>query len=396
MVLVAVVMVGEVVATVQSLRTTPELSVIPLVPAVVHLSLPLPRLDWPSSGEAAVDVPGIGSLGSVGGSQPQPIASLTKMMTALVVQHDHPLAPGQDGPQVPVTQQDVDTYQSYVAQQNSAVAVSAGEQLSEKQALEALLVGSADNFALILARWDAGGERAFVSRMNAFAQAWGLSSTYYADSSGLSSATVSDAEDQLEVGERLLADPVLASIVAMPQVQIPVAGVVRNTNYVVGTDGIVGVKTGNTTQAGGCYVFAARLVRPGGVVSVVGAILGQGVDSPPDVTLPAAVKAGLDLLASVKSSLATATAWPLGRAVAVVRVPWGPPVPVRLARPVLFEGWGAQTVSLSFSPQPVGRTVAAHQVVGRLSAAMGHQSRQEVVRSQSEIAPPFSWRLSRL
>jgi hypothetical protein len=63
----------------------------------------------------------------------------------------------------------------------SLVPVNAGERISERQALEALLLPSADNMAWILARWDAGRQARFVARMNATARALGMTATRYTD-----------------------------------------------------------------------------------------------------------------------------------------------------------------------------------------------------------------------
>ena len=78
--------------------------------------------------------------------------------------------------------------------------VAAGEAISERHALEALLLPSADNMAWILARWDAGSQDAFVARMNAAARRLGMTGTRYTDASGLDSSTVSTTADQVRFG----------------------------------------------------------------------------------------------------------------------------------------------------------------------------------------------------
>src|SRR6266487_1044764 len=83
---------------------------------------------------------------------------------------------------------------------DSLVPVAAGERISERQALVALLLSSADNMAWILARWDAGSEGAFVARMNSTASRLGMTSTRYTDPSGLARTTVSTAADQVRLG----------------------------------------------------------------------------------------------------------------------------------------------------------------------------------------------------
>src|SRR5205814_7710540 len=127
----------------------------------------------------------------------------------------------------------------------SIVPIVAGEELTELQALQALLLPSANNVAAVLARWDAGSEARFVARMNATAQSLGMSHTRYTDPSGFDDATVSTAADQVRLIDRAMRVPVFAGIVATPSATLPVAGTVHNTNTLLGHDGFVGVKTGS-------------------------------------------------------------------------------------------------------------------------------------------------------
>src|SRR5580693_4714589 len=87
------------------------------------------RMPWPSSGSAAVEVVGVGSLGSYHGTTPRPLASVTKLMTALVVLKTHPLRAGLDGPTIPISAADVGVYRADLASDQSVLQVSAGEQL---------------------------------------------------------------------------------------------------------------------------------------------------------------------------------------------------------------------------------------------------------------------------
>src|SRR5215831_15686379 len=87
-------------------------------------------------------------------------------MTAYLVLSDHPLPAGGPGPAITVTAADVTAYDSDQRQGQSVVRVVAGEKLTERQALEAMLIPSGNNIAALLARWDAGPDRAFVAKMN--------------------------------------------------------------------------------------------------------------------------------------------------------------------------------------------------------------------------------------
>jgi D-alanyl-D-alanine carboxypeptidase (penicillin-binding protein 5/6) len=270
-----VVVVVTAAAVYQLLRTVPPLRVSSLLPAQLRLAGRPPRLPWPARGSAAVEILGVGRLGSLRGNEVTPLASLTKLMTALVILEKHPLRPGMPGPLIPISAADAAAYTAALGSGQSVVAVRAGERLSERAALEGLLVGSANNLAPILARWDAGSSAAFVAGMNRKAAALGLVHTHFVDPSGLAPGNTGTAEDMTRLGAEALANRTIAQIVRLAQVTLPVAGVVFNYDSAVGHHGIVGIKTGSSIAAGGNFVFAARRSVDGRTVTVVGAILKQ-------------------------------------------------------------------------------------------------------------------------
>jgi D-alanyl-D-alanine carboxypeptidase (penicillin-binding protein 5/6) len=196
-------------------------------------------------------------------------------MTAYLVLRDHPLRPGEQGPTITLTDADVADTDRRRGQQESVVSIAAGEQLTERQALQALLLPSANNIAAVLARWDAGSADRFVVRMNATARSLGMTHTRYTDPSGYDDATVSTAADQMRIVDRAMRLPVFASIVATPSATLPVAGTVHNTNTLLGHDGFVGVKTGSTAAAGGCFAFRAISRIDGKRTTITGVVLGQ-------------------------------------------------------------------------------------------------------------------------
>ncbi len=143
-----------------------------------------PSLPWPSTGQAAIAIPAIGYAEQSGPEDPVPIASLTKLTTAVLILHDHPIAPGTDGPSITVTPADAAEYAAELHQDESTIEIQAGEVLTERQMLEALLLVSANDIAYSLAIWDAGTESAFVSKMNALAASLGATSSHFVDASG--------------------------------------------------------------------------------------------------------------------------------------------------------------------------------------------------------------------
>jgi serine-type D-Ala-D-Ala carboxypeptidase (penicillin-binding protein 5/6) len=235
----------------------------------------VPGIVWPTAGQAAFVESGRSQIHAGPNQHPAAIASVAKVMTAYLVLRDHPLRLGQDGPTITLTDADVEDAERRRARDESIVAVAPGEELTEREALEALLLPSANNIAAVLARWDAGSEGRFVERMNGTARSLGMTRTRYTDPSGYDDATVSTAADQVRIVERAMRVPAFARIVATASATLPVAGTVRNTDTLLGHNGFVGVKTGSDDAAGGCFAFrAVRWIR-GRRTTITGVVLGQ-------------------------------------------------------------------------------------------------------------------------
>ena len=235
----------------------------------------LPSTVWPAYGQAAFVQGGQSQVQAGPNQHAAAIASVAKVMTAYLVLRDHPLQVGQDGPTITLTDGDVADTDRRRGHEESVVSIAAGEQLTELQALQALLLPSANNIAGVLAGWDAGSADRFVARMNAASRSLGMTHTRYTDPSGYDDATVSTAADQVRIVERAMRLPVFASIVATASATLPVAGTVHNTNTLLGHNGFVGVKTGSDDAAGSCFAFRAIRWIDGKRTTITGIVLGQ-------------------------------------------------------------------------------------------------------------------------
>jgi len=231
--------------------------------------------DWPEFGSSAIGAVGFpGVLGSSGSTESVPIASVTKTVTALVVLDAKPLGAGDDGPDITFTDADVAIYYDVIAENGSVAPVVAGMVLSERQALEAMLLPSANNYALSLAVWAYGSHDAYLAAAKSWLAKNGLDDTAVADTSGLSTASTSTPADLVTIGKLAIANPALASIVAEPSARLPVIGAVTNTNKLLGRYGIDGIKTGTTHQAGACLLFSTDLKVGDRTVTLIGVVLG--------------------------------------------------------------------------------------------------------------------------
>ena len=214
--------------------------------------------------------------------KPVPIASVAKVMTAYVVLKHFPLHDGDDGPRFVVSQDDAVDTEARRRDGQSVVAVRAGEQLTERDALMAILLPSANNVALLVARQVSGSVDAFVAEMNRTARALGMAHTTYTDPSGYDDGTVSTALDQLRLAQVVAKDRTLTTMMATRAYWLPVAGQVNNTNRLLGHDGFVGMKTGSDNAAGGCFMFRTH--------TLIGVVLGQRGDNLIDAGLSAAMQ----------------------------------------------------------------------------------------------------------
>jgi D-alanyl-D-alanine carboxypeptidase (penicillin-binding protein 5/6) len=221
---------------------------------------------WPLVGQGAY-VLGDGKPAASPREKPVPIASLAKVMTAYLLLKHYPLRAGDSGRPFVVDESDVEDTEARRREGQSIVDVRAGEELTERDALMAILLPSANNVAVLVARQVDGSVDSFVAEMNRTAHALGMSHTTYTDPSGYDPDTISTALDQLRLARLVADDETLAEVMATRSYWLPVAGVVTNTNTLLGRDGFVGMKTGSDAAAGGCFMF-----RSG---SVIGVVLGQ-------------------------------------------------------------------------------------------------------------------------
>jgi serine-type D-Ala-D-Ala carboxypeptidase (penicillin-binding protein 5/6) len=393
--ILGVLLVLFVVAVAQVLRGAPDPEFTITFPASSPLGEPRqPRL--PEDGASIVAATGLGVIGSAGSTEPRPIASITKMMTAHVILKDHPLNPGETGPIVELTTADEERWLEMVAQDQSSLPVYAGQRLTQLQLLQGLLVPSANNYSEILAAWDAGSVAAFVDKMNAEADALGMKDSTYTDTSGFSPGTVSTAADQLILARAAMQDPVFASIVRQEEITIPGVGTVSSVNSLLGVDGIVGIKTGFTEQAGGNLAFAAIRDIAGQQVDLYGVILGQGdgIDGfeSRQEAFAATQTVIHDLDAGLEYRLVISNRQPM----ATVTTDWGDEVDLVITEDVELLTWPGVTMQTTVQVEDISPGKSAGDQVGWVNVIIGEQGRRlPLVLATDLKGPGIFWRLTR-
>ncbi|WP_423197359.1 MULTISPECIES: D-alanyl-D-alanine endopeptidase [unclassified Cupriavidus] len=183
-----------------------------------------------------------------------PIASITKLMTALVVMDSH--LPMDEV--LTITEEDRDT------EKHSSSRLRFGTQLTRQELLLLALMSSENRAASVLGRSYPGGLPAFVSAMNRKARELGMNDSHFVDSSGLSSSNVSSAMDLVRLVNAAYRNPTIREYSTQTEHEVNVLGrplhyvstnrLVRGGNWDIGLQ-----KTGFISEAGQCLVMQARV-----------------------------------------------------------------------------------------------------------------------------------------
>ncbi|PPH23047.1 D-alanyl-D-alanine carboxypeptidase [Rathayibacter sp. AY1C4] len=381
---------GGAYATNAATAELPTASAVAVDPVSSTVDAPAPA--WPAYGSGAVAAVGIdgteedGLLARYGSTGTVPTGSIAKVVTALVVLAAKPIAEGTDGETITFTSADVQYYNDTLAENGSNAPVTAGLQLTEREALTAMMLPSANNYAKSLAIWAYGSEDAFLAAARGWLDGQGLERTSLADTSGLSPATVSTTAEMVRLGELLIADPVLAPIVATPTAVIPGVGEVDNTNSILGRSGVDGIKTGTTDEAGSCLLFSLDATVEGRPVTLVGVVVGAR-------THPQLAADVLTLVPTVEAGFRTVPLTVEGQDYGTLTSAWGETATAETAEARSVLVWGAVSTSTTVALDPL-ETVADGERVGTATVDVnGTPYELPLVADGSIEDPGFAWRL---
>lgn len=375
-------------------RALPDLQPRP-VAGQFHQSAEFSTLSWPTAAQAsqsAVGVVGTDILETHGKQTPVPIASTAKVLTALVVLNKIPLPLGQPGPTITLTDKDVALYAAYHAGNGSVIPVQPGEQINQYQMLQAIMLPSANNIADTLAIWAFGSLQAYGDAAKQYLKQHGLNATTVgSDASGLSPTTTSTAHDLVRLGELAMQNPVLASIVGQATASgIPLTTEVKNVNFLLGTDNIVGVKTGNTDEAGGVFIAAARTTVNYKPVTIVTALAGAP-------SIFAALKYSQPLIHTAQTNFQSVTVVKAGTVVGHYVQSWGDTINAVTKADLAGTAWRGTIITASNDLKPVTVIDNSPQTAGRLTVnkpLFGDSENIPVVLDKAATHPSIWWRLS--
>ncbi|MFJ9187141.1 serine hydrolase [Streptomyces anulatus] len=396
---------------------TPLVLLLLIVFAIVQVMRPLPepsleltakptytfeggatKLSWPGQGQSAVMVDGVGSLGSEGAQKPAPIASVAKVMTAYVILQEHPLKGDEEGETITVDQKAEDESKR---PDESTAPLTKGQQLSQRQMLQLLMIPSGNNAARLLARWDAGSEDAFIDKMNDAAKKLGMTGSTYTDPSGLEKTTVSTATDQLKLAQAVMRNEVFRGIVDMPEIEIEgIDGKIYNNNNLLLQPGVSGIKTGSSTPAGGNLLWSANTKVDGKVLWIYGAVMGQqaGTGRVYD-SLELSLQNSLKLIKDAQEAATSATVVKKGDVVGYVDNGFGGQTPVVATKNLKAVGWSGLEVELKVTDNGKGieHAAKAGSEVGMVTVGTGTGKVTAPVVLQSDLTEPaFGDKLARI
>ncbi|MFI7892998.1 serine hydrolase [Streptomyces sp. CACIS-1.16CA] len=384
---------------------TPLVLLLLIVFAIVQVMRPLPEpsleltakpsytfegggteLSWPGQGQSAVMVDGVGSLGSEGAQKPAPIASVAKVMTAYVILQEHPLKGDEEGEKITVDQQAEDESKR---PDESTAPLTKGQELTQRQLLQLLMIPSGNNAARLLARWDAGSEDAFIDKMNDAAEELGMTGSTYTDPSGLKKTTVSTATDQLKLAQAVMRNDVFRKIVDMPQVEIEgIDGTIYNNNNLLLQPGVSGIKTGSSTPAGGNLLWSANTKVDGNMLWIYGAVMGQqaGTGRVYD-SLELSLQNSLKLIKDAQEAATSATVVKKGDVVGYVDNGFGGQAPVVATKNLKAVGWSGLKVELKVTDngQGIDHAAKAGTEVGSVTVGTGTGKVTAPVVLQSDL-----------
>jgi serine-type D-Ala-D-Ala carboxypeptidase (penicillin-binding protein 5/6) len=355
---------------------------------------PAAAIALPEEGAMALSVAGVdeylgegasGVWATSGSDDRRPLASVTKLITALVVLEARPLAGvGDEGPRITFGKADADLYDDYYVLGATIAPMPAGTTMTQREALEVMLVPSASNYAVALTRWAFGSQGSFVSAARRWLDAHGLTATTIVEPTGLDTRNLSTAADALALGKIAAADPVIAQISAMASANAPGAGTVYTTNDLLGTHGVTGLKTGTLGEGQSNLVFTASLqAGAAGPLQITGSLLGGSSRGAVDDDVAA-------LLESIRAGFHDVVLADAGDEVGTLSTPWGSEARLVLADGATIFTWSDTPVTVAMDVHAPVRYEDG-EVVGTVTWTAGPHSASSAVRVEGAITPPTGW-----
>lgn len=378
---------GLVLATAFYLPITLLAPLEPIAPTLIAVTAPENppvELAWPDTGGAAIGAVGYpGVLAESSDTSPRSIASITKVITTLVVLEKMPLALGESGPTITMTQQDVNGYHWQIAHNGSASRVAAGVNLTQRELLNVVLIASANNYAETMARWAFGSEEEFLSAARIWLDDHGLSGVQMFDASGIDPRNTATPAEMVELGKIAMASPIVSEIVSTKSAHVPYVGNIENTNTLLGWNGVEGIKTGTVTRNNRCLLFTTTVTVGPQSIELVGVVLG----SPSYPALEAAVK---ELITSAMDGFHEVPLVGAGDSFGSYHSEWGDNTTAVASSSASVVVWGGTPITLSVRIDPIVTGVVG-QHVGTVTYTVDGKATTVPLTLDDPLEDPGPW-----
>ena len=330
---------------------------------------------------------GVEPIATGGGSDALPMASVAKIITALVVLDAKPLAVGEPGPAYNLVTADYQDYLDYTADGARTVIVFPGESWTQRELLQAMILGSSNNHADTLARWAFGSEENYVTAANAWLAENDMPQTSVTDANGLLDSSTGTGADLARIAGLAATNPVIADIIANPASALVNQRGVSNTTAYLPELGITGISRSYTDAGGVCFLFTAAVTVDEQTFTFAGGFIGE-----PDYdTLTADLTA---LMASATAGVSEVPVLTEGDAYASFTTAWGDTADAVVATPRTKFGWQAAEPTGAVVTLDDVKTGRAGSKVGRVTVdAFGESVTSTLELDDTLTDPGPGWRL---
>ncbi len=375
----------------------------------LNAPLPEPEVTWqtpdvsappaaiialPVEGSAAISIAGadeyLGAEASgiwmtSGSPDPRPIASISKLITALVILDAKPLASADDpGPTIAFGEADRDLFDEYYVLGATVAEMPRGTTMSLHDALATMLIPSASNYAEAVSTWAFGSQGAFVSAARRWLADNGLTGTTIVEPTGLSPRNTSTPSDMIAIGKLAAANPVIAQIAATASLTLPGPGTMSNTNGLLGTSGITGLKTGTLGENDYTLLYTATLdIGTGLPLSVTGVALGGYSRE--------SVSSGvINLLDSIRAGFHDVPLIGRGDLVGTYSTTWGSSGQMIVTESASIRTWSDTPITVSMDTT-APKTYADGESAGTITWNAGPNTATVDVTLEGGIEQPTAW-----
>lgn len=358
-------------------------NVTPVVEAAdaATVTAPASAIDWPAEGMAAVGVDGVDTT-SASSDDVDAMASVTKLITALMVLDERPLAAGEQGEAREIAYADRVDYWSFLGRGESALDVPVGGTLTEYQLLQGTLIASAGNYADMLVRDLWPTDESFAAAAREWLDGHALDGITVVEPTGIDRGNTSDPASLVRLGEIAMANPVVAEIVGTRTAEIEGVGEIENTNPLLSDDAVAGIKTGGLI--GHYNLLAAQDVAVGDTtLRVYAAVVGQ-----PTEELRASATA--DVLSQLAGEVSASQTLAAGTVVGTATTAWGTEADVVTTADTAVLLWNGASATAA-ADLALGDARGEGDELGTVTLAGPWNSAETTAALTGDLGEPDGW-----